>query len=72
MCIDGQRVQGHEPPLKAIEPSMRKAIHAELAMIKPHDSIEQEHLAKALAWVDPGAELCRISKPATPPKHLVS
>ena len=24
--------------------------------------------AEALAWVDSGAELCRLSKPATPPK----
>jgi 8-oxo-dGTP diphosphatase len=51
---------------------MRKAIRAELAMIEPFDSLEQEHLAEALTWVDSGAELCRISKPATPPKHLVS
>ncbi len=51
---------------------MRKAIRAELAMIEPHDPLEREHLAEALAWVDSGAELCRISKPATPPKHLVS
>jgi 8-oxo-dGTP pyrophosphatase MutT (NUDIX family) len=51
---------------------MRKAIRAELAMIEPHDSLEQVDLAEALAWVDSGAELCRISKPATPPKHLVS
>lgn len=57
---------------KAIESSMREAIRAELAMVEPHDSLEQEHLAEALAWVDSGAELCRISKPATPPKHLVS
>lgn len=51
---------------------MRKAVRAELEMIQPHDSLEQEHLAEALAWVDSGAELCRVSKPATPPKHLVS
>ncbi len=51
---------------------MRKAIRAELTMIEPHDSLEQEDLAEALAWVDSGAELCRISKPATPPRHLVS
>jgi 8-oxo-dGTP diphosphatase len=56
----------------AILSSMRKAIRAELAAIRPHDSLEQEHLAEALVWVDSGAELCRISKPATPPRHLVS
>jgi 8-oxo-dGTP diphosphatase len=57
---------------KAIEPSMRKAIRAELAMVEPHDSLEQEHIAEALAWVDSGAELCRISKPATPPNGMSS
>jgi 8-oxo-dGTP pyrophosphatase MutT (NUDIX family) len=25
-----------------------------------------------LAWIDSGVELCRLHKPATPPKHLVS
>jgi 8-oxo-dGTP diphosphatase len=55
-----------------LELYMRKAIRAELEMIHPHDSLEQEHLVEALAWVDSGAELCRISKPATPPQHLVS
>ena len=43
---------------------MRTAIRAELAMIEPYDSLEQEHLAEALTWVDSGAELCRTSKPA--------
>jgi 8-oxo-dGTP diphosphatase len=51
---------------------MRKVIRAELAMIHPLDSLEREHLAEALAWVDSGVELCRIAKPATPPMHLVS
>jgi 8-oxo-dGTP diphosphatase len=51
---------------------VRTAIRAELALIEPFDALEKEHLAEALAWVDSGAELCRISKPATPPQHLVS
>jgi ADP-ribose pyrophosphatase YjhB (NUDIX family) len=51
---------------------MRKVIRTELLMIQPHDCLEQEHLAEALAWVDSGAELCRTGKPATPPMHLVS
>jgi 8-oxo-dGTP diphosphatase len=51
---------------------MRKVIRAELAMIQPLDSLEREHLAEALDWVDSGVELCRIAKPATPPMHLVS
>ena len=51
---------------------MRDAIRAELAAITPLDALESEHLADALAWIDSGAELFRVVKPATPPKHLVS
>lgn len=40
--------------------------------IEPFDALEREHLADALAWVDSGAELVRVARPATPPKHLVS
>jgi len=51
---------------------MRDLIRAELTSIVPLDALEDEHLADALAWLDSGAELFRIEKPATPPKHLVS
>jgi 8-oxo-dGTP diphosphatase len=51
---------------------MRAVIRSELEAIAPFDSIEQEHLADALAWVESGVELFRRAKPATPPKHLVS
>jgi 8-oxo-dGTP diphosphatase len=51
---------------------MREVIRAELAAIVPLDALEGEHLADAFAWVDSGAELFRVAKPATPPKHLVS
>lgn len=51
---------------------MRAAVRAELAAIAPLDATERAHLADALAWVDSGAELFRLAKPATPPKHLVS
>lgn len=51
---------------------MRHAIRAEFTAIIPLDTLEQEHLADACAWIDSGAELCRIAKPAMPPKHLVS
>lgn len=51
---------------------MRALIRAELAPIDPLDAIEQDHLDDALAWIDSGAELCRVAKPASPPKHLVS
>ncbi len=51
---------------------MRRLIRSELETIQPFDELERQHLAEALAWVDSGAELCRLAKPATPPKHLVS
>jgi 8-oxo-dGTP diphosphatase len=51
---------------------MKTGIVAELASIKPLDDIEREHLADARSWVESGAQLYRVEKPATPPKHLVS
>ena len=51
---------------------MRADVRSELEAIAPHDALEHTHLADALAWVDSGVELCRLQKPATPPKHLVS
>jgi 8-oxo-dGTP diphosphatase len=51
---------------------MRSAIRQEAASISPMDTLEHAHQLDALAWIDSGAELCRLSKPATPPKHLVS
>lgn len=51
---------------------MRSAIRAEVASIVPFDGLERGHCEDALAWIDSGAELCRVQKPATPPKHLVS
>ena len=51
---------------------MKDRVHSELAAITAHDALEQEHLRDALAWVESCAPLFRISKPAMPPKHLVS
>lgn len=51
---------------------MRHQIYSEIELIAPLDSIEAEHRADALAWIESGATLCREVKPATPPKHLVS
>lgn len=51
---------------------MRDLIRTELTSIEPLDRPEQDHLADALAWLDSGADLFRVAKPATPPKHLVS
>lgn len=56
----------------ATHAEMRAQIRKELTAIVPLDATESAHLSDALAWVDSGAELCRVAKPATPPKHLVS
>lgn len=40
--------------------------------IEPFDDLERLHSKDALAWIDSGAQLFRISKPDNPPKHLVS
>ena len=45
---------------------MRDVIRAELTAIAPLDLLEREHQAEALAWVDSGADLFRLAKPATP------
>lgn len=51
---------------------MHSVVRGELEAIVPFDVIERAHLSDALAWVESGAELFRVAKPATPPKHLVS
>jgi 8-oxo-dGTP diphosphatase len=51
---------------------MRERIRDEICSIEAFDGLERAHIAQALAWVDSGAELCRLAKPATPPMHLVS
>lgn len=40
--------------------------------ISPLDELEKTHIQDVLDWIDLGVELCRLEKPATPPKHLVS
>lgn len=51
---------------------MRGAIREEISSIEPFDDLERAHIGDTLAWIDSGAQLCRVKKPATPPKHLVS
>jgi len=51
---------------------VRSSIRSEIESIDPLDLIEEDHHADALAWVDSGAQLFRLEKPALPPKHLVS
>jgi 8-oxo-dGTP diphosphatase len=50
----------------------RADVRLEVASIQPFDEQEEMHRADALAWIDSGAPLFRTSKPAVPPKHLVS
>jgi 8-oxo-dGTP pyrophosphatase MutT (NUDIX family) len=51
---------------------MRTVIVDIVRAIRPHDTLEQEHLAATIAWLDSGRPFYRIAKPATPPQHLVS
>jgi 8-oxo-dGTP diphosphatase len=51
---------------------MRAAVHHEVASIRPYDALEANHRSDALSWIDSGAPLFRIAKPARPPKHLVA
>jgi ADP-ribose pyrophosphatase YjhB (NUDIX family) len=51
---------------------MRSAIRREIERIEPLDETEARAKHDVLLWVDSAAEICRLAKPATPPKHLVS
>ncbi len=51
---------------------MRQQIRNEFTAITPFDPREKADLTAALAWIDSGAELCRLAKPAAPPTHLVA
>jgi 8-oxo-dGTP diphosphatase len=51
---------------------IREQIAAIVRAIQPYDALEAEHIRETLAWIEAGAPLYRIYKPATPPQHLVS
>jgi 8-oxo-dGTP diphosphatase len=51
---------------------MRETIATLLKKIEPFDEREREHQDDALEWIRSGAEIFRIAKPDTPPKHLIS
>ncbi len=51
---------------------IRQSIYTEIESIFPLDKQESEDIQKCLEWVNSGVELCRIEKPANPPKHLIS
>lgn len=51
---------------------MRNTIATLVRSIQPCDGLEQEHIATTIAWIEAGAPLYRIHKPASPPQHLVA
>ena len=51
---------------------MRQQIRDEVNSICPLDDLERNNQSEVLAWIDSGAPLCRVQKPAIPPKHLIS
>lgn len=56
---------------EAIDP-VRLAVRDEIAAIRPWDACERAHQTTALRWIDSGAGIYRISKPADPPMHLIA
>lgn len=54
-----------------IDPIRLEMIHL-FKSIKPYDDLEKKHLESALQWVESGAEMFRIEKPAIPDPHLVA
>jgi 8-oxo-dGTP diphosphatase len=51
--------------------NMRQKIRNEFSSIVPFDELERSQIDDAIVWLDSGVELCRVLKPATPPRHLV-
>ena len=51
---------------------MRSLIKQEITAINPLDNLEKKTISSVIDWIDSGAEICRIEKPAVPPKHLVA
>ena len=58
--------------LEQSDQSMREQIRSEVLTIHPLDELEATTIGDTLKWIDSGLELCRLDKPATPDKHLVS
>jgi 8-oxo-dGTP diphosphatase len=50
--------------------ALRTQIRQTIAAINPLDAVEADAAASVLAWIDSGAPLFRVVKPATPPQHL--
>lgn len=51
---------------------MHDLVRLQLELIHPISYAEREQWQDAMTWVASGVPLCRIAKPAIPPKHLVS
>lgn len=51
---------------------MRSEIFQLIQAIPPFDELEKTQIQETLNWINSGAEIFRLEKPATPPKHLVS
>lgn len=51
---------------------MRSEIFQLIQEITPFDGLEKTQIQETLDWINSGAEIFRLEKPATPPKHLVS
>lgn len=52
--------------------NIRESIIRIVESILPHDSLEKEHRAETLSWINSNSEIFRIQKPDIPNKHLVS
>lgn len=50
----------------------RSIVRDIVSALAPLDDTEQQHIAFAQQWIDSGAPLFRIAKPADPDTHLVS
>src|SRR5690349_4187225 len=53
-------------------PVTKKQIYHDVETLVTFDKTEQIHKEDVLKWIASGADLFRIKKPDTPPKHLVS
>jgi ADP-ribose pyrophosphatase len=51
---------------------MKNEIKSEVLSIEPLDLLEKSTISDVLLWIGSGVQLCRLEKPATPNKHLVS
>jgi 8-oxo-dGTP pyrophosphatase MutT (NUDIX family) len=47
-------------------------VKLQVESITAFDALEESHRHDVLEWIDSGANIFRVKKPDTPPKHLVS